>query len=192
VRPEERLDFSGFGDELGLIFEQRKTPTLMGQPGVELHHDASFLFALVIGSDFFVIGMAELRPEHTVHAGRGLNDVRDVLGLGGFIKILHGFAAELLMLREIEATACGDTLKLLSPEGEFVEDVDGRPGIVSELFGRLTVEFEAIALQPDGFIPLEAFAQPIGVPGFPAPIGLGFSARVVLGERPSCGDLSGR
>ena len=187
VRPEERLDFSGFGDELGLVFEQWEDADLDGShPGVELHHDADFLFAFFIGHGFFVISVADYGQEHAVNACRGFDDVRDVPGLGGFVEILHGFAAELLVLREIEVTACGDALELLSAEGIY-RDVDGRLGIVSEFFGRLP-EFEAIAPSPTIHT---AFAQPRACQAS-SPNWVGVHARVVIGDRAeSCGDFIG-
>ena len=64
----------------------------------------------------------QIRARPAVHAGARLDDVRHILGLRLLVEVLHGLAAELLVLRQVEIAAGGNALQFLRPEGELVKD----------------------------------------------------------------------
>src|ERR1043166_3553352 len=98
--------------------------------------------------------------------------MRNILGLGFLIEILHRLAAELLMLGQIEIPARGDAFQFLGAEGELELDVHRGFGVVGQFLLGLPVFDERVAAQADALIPLEALLDPILVPKFPAPSGL--------------------
>src|SRR5207248_3348992 len=82
------------------------------------------------------------------------------------------FAAELLMLGQIEIATRGDALQLLRPKREFEKNINRGFGIVREILLFRPVEIQRAAIQADAFVPFDALLHPVTVPDFPAPVGL--------------------
>src|ERR1043166_1331782 len=171
VRAQKVADLTGFADEFGAIFQEWENGGFdRGDARMELQHDARLKLAFLVRGLLLVVGVADEGEDHAVHAGAGLDHVRDVTGFGLLIEILHGFAAELLVLLEVEIPARGDPLQFLGAEWKFKEDVNGGFGVVGQFIFFLPIFFEGVAGQADALIPAQSLLDPVFMPDFPAPV----------------------
>src|SRR5260221_191772 len=84
----------------------------------------------------------------------------------------HGFPAGFLVLEQVEVAPGGDALQFLGAEWKLEKNIDGGPGVMSQLIFFLPVFFQRLAAQADALIKFQALLDPIFVPDFPAPIRL--------------------
>ena len=98
--------------------------------------------------------------------------MRDIFHLRLFVKIFHRFAAELLVLDEVEITPSGDAFEFLSAKREFEKDIHRGLGVMRQFFRLLPIFDERVARETDALVKADAFLDPLFVPRFPAPTGL--------------------
>lgn len=120
--------------------------------------------AFFIGDGFFSEGFAEDGEEGAIDAGAGLDDVGDVFLFGLFVEVFEGFAGCFLVAREVVVGAVGDAFELLDAEGEFVLEVVGFAGVEGALIFWDVEDVDFVAGDADGFIPFEAFFEPVVCP----------------------------
>src|SRR5687768_642955 len=96
-------------------------------------HQAGFDFAFFIRNFFFREGLTNQRPEKPIHARAWLDDVWHVAGIALRIEMLHGFAAEFLVLRQVEIAARRNPFALLRAERKLEEKIHRRLGMMRAL-----------------------------------------------------------
>ena len=76
---EQRIDFAGLGDELGLVLQQREDADFdRGDTRVQAQDGDDFLLALLIDLFGLAEGLGDDGERHAVETGGGFDDVRDV------------------------------------------------------------------------------------------------------------------
>ena len=91
--------------------------------------------------------------------------MRDVFLLRLVVEIFHRFAAELLVLAEVEVAAGGDAFEFLHAEGELEHHVHAGAGVVGEFLLLVIVLTLSLRFrQADGLVPFQAFLDPVLVP----------------------------
>ncbi len=88
----------------------------------------------------------------------------EIFGLGFLVEIFERFAAVLLVLREIVVAAMGDAFEFLDAEGKFVFEVVGALRVKRAVLVGDGEDVDFGARDADGFVPGEAFLEPLFEP----------------------------
>src|SRR5437667_2472079 len=130
-----------------------------GEAGMEAEHHARLALDLVL-----VVGVHQEGERRAVGARRRLDDVGEVALAPLLVEVGEVLAAVLAVPLQVEVGAVRDPLELGPAEGEGVLDVDARLGVVGELVAGVRAEAEAVALQAEADVPLEARVAPVVIP----------------------------
>ena len=133
----------------GRFLSSGRTATLYGaRSGWRAEDDPRLAADLLLA-----VGVDQERERRPVGAGRGLDDPRDEVLVGGLVEVLEVLAGRLRVATEVEVAPVVDALELLPAEREAVLDVDRLLRVVGELVGRVLAEAQpggrhAVALVP--------------------------------------------
>ena len=94
-------------------------------------------------------------------------------GLEFLIEILELLSGVGLVLGQVKGAACSDALEFVGAEGEFKENVDAGACVVSKVGLQLPVVVEHVGAESDRLVVGGALRDPVAMPHFPPPIGLG-------------------
>ena len=89
--------------------------------------------------------------------------MRQEFFLGFFVEVFERFAAGVLVLGEVERTACCNPFEFLRAEGEIVENVGAGAGVVSQFVFFVDVAVHAAFRQSDFAVPFQALGNPVFV-----------------------------
>ena len=126
---------------------------------MKFEHDARFRIRL-----FLFVGVAENGEDHSFHAERGLDDVRDIFFSRVGIGVFERFAAHFHVRFEVVIRPVRDAPEFTPTEGELEFEVGRGVGIEGEFFGIVIAQFEVFFLDAQAEQPIFAELFPIGEP----------------------------
>ncbi len=158
---EKGLDFFGFLDEFGFVFEEGEDGGFDGGDAwFEAHDGADVFFAVFFGEVFFFVGFTEEGKDGAIATGGGLDDVGNEFFFGGFVEVFEWLSRVFLVFGEVVVGAVGDAFQFLLSEGEVVFDVVGFLGVMSAFTVGDVEDVEFFTVEANFFVEAEAGFEP--------------------------------